>query len=517
MSAVHVTLAYHQKFDAAVAHIVDWNGRFRTNTDLVMPARDASDIDRAISSNRTAIIFGLQTPMPIEDDVGLIEVLHALGVRFMQLTYNNQSLLGSGWMEECDSGITRMGRQAIGEMNRLGMVIDMSHAGERTTLEAIDLSERPIAITHANPIWWSSTKRNKSKEVLKALGEHHGMLGLSLYPNHLQDGPHTSLDSFCAMAAEAANVVGVRNLGIGSDLCQDQPDSMLRWMRHGRWSRTDDDLAGFPPQPEWFRDNRDFPKLAEGLRRAGFAPAEISGILGENWHRFMRTSFTPAREPVETRSISEPTDGTAPQAMTASFMAMKGSGYYSQSTLGARDAINQALPLVMAALERMSLEDGDGALRVADFGCADGGTSLEMWRSALGFARGLVPNRPIEIVYTDLPRNDFSQLFRLIHNQTDVASYYGQVDRVSIRFRHIVSRQNFSGGQCRSGVLCHCIALPFEGSPQHLESCSYGRCAWCGATELRGAGTSRVGQHAGASSKGAEAGGRARLSQFRHR
>src|SRR5262245_4861530 len=283
MSAVHVTLAYHRNFDATVAHIIDWNSRFRANGDLVMPAREAGDIDRAIASNRTAIIFGLQTPMPIEDDIGLIEVLHTLGVRFMQLTYNNQSLLGSGWMEECDNGITRMGRQAIEEMNRLGMVIDMSHAGERTTLEAIDLSERPIAVTHANPMWWSATARNKSREVLKALGEHHGMLGLSLYPHHLKDGSNTSLDDFCAMAAEAANIVGVRNLGIGSDLCQDQPDSMLRWMRHGRWSRGDDESAEFPPQPDWFRDNRDFPRLADGLRHAGFAPAEIAGILGENW------------------------------------------------------------------------------------------------------------------------------------------------------------------------------------------------------------------------------------------
>jgi hypothetical protein len=108
-------------------------------------------------------------------------------------------------------------------------------------------------------------------------------------------------------------------------------------------------------------------------------------------------------------------------------MAMKGAGYYSKSTFGARDAINQALPLVTDALERMQLEDDGSPLRVADFGCADGGTSLEMWGNALEFARRLVPSRPIEIVYTDLPKNDFSQLFRLIHNQTDIASYYGRV------------------------------------------------------------------------------------------
>jgi hypothetical protein len=81
--------------------------------------------------------------MAIEDDLGLVEILYGLGLRFMQLTYNNQSLLGSGWMEREDSGVTRMGREAIAEMNRVGMAIDLSHAGERTALEAIDLSKRP--------------------------------------------------------------------------------------------------------------------------------------------------------------------------------------------------------------------------------------------------------------------------------------------------------------------------------------------------------------------------------------
>ena len=429
MSAVHVTLAYHQTFQNTVARIMEWNDRFQADGDFIMFAKDARDIDKARATNRTAIFFGLQTPMPIEDDLGLIEVLHALGVRFMQLTYNNQSLLGCGWMEDWDGGITRMGRQAIKEMNRLGMVVDMSHAGERTTLAAIDLSERAIAVTHANPAWWCPSKRGKSRPVLKALGARHGMLGLSLYPHHLEAGSQTTLESFCRMAAEAADVVGIANLGIGSDLCQDQPDSMLRWMREGRWSRAEEDAPAFPPQPPWFQDNRDFPRLAEGLRRAGFGESEIAGVLGENWYRFMRAAFAPApalhRSPVAAAAAP----ASLPMA-TAGFMAMKGAGYYSKSTLGARDAINAALPLVTGAIERMQLADDGSPLRVADFGCADGGTSLEMWRNALAFARRLVPSRPIEIVYTDLPRNDFSQLFRTIHNQTELSSYYGEVERI---------------------------------------------------------------------------------------
>ena len=295
LSAVHVTVAYHDGFRDTVRHIVDWNARFRDHPDLIMPGRTADDLAAAEASGRTAVVFGLQNPMPIEDDLGLVEILHTLGIRFMQLTYNNQSLLGCGWMEREDSGVTRMGREVIAEMNRLGMVIDMSHSGERTTLEAIALSKRPIAITHANPSWRRETGRNKSAIVLKALAESGGMLGLSLYPHHLPSGSATTLREFCEMAAEAAETVGVDHLGIGSDLCQGQPDSVVRWMREGRWTRPEPgaEKATFPEQPPWFRDNRDFPGLAVGLGAAGFGEAEVAKVMGTNWRDFMRESFEP--------------------------------------------------------------------------------------------------------------------------------------------------------------------------------------------------------------------------------
>jgi hypothetical protein len=115
---------------------------------------------------------------------------------------------------------------------------------------------------------------------------------------------------------------------------------------------------------------------------------------------------------------------------TASFMAMKGAGYYSKATTGAREAINLAAPLILDAISRMGLVDDGARIRVADMGCADGGTSIEMWRQVLRQLRQMLPSRPIEIVYTDLPRNDFSQLFRTVHNQTDAKSYYGELDEV---------------------------------------------------------------------------------------
>ena len=300
VDAVHVTVTYHETFRETVFQIEKWNRWFELYPDLIFQGRIAADIEKAQKEGRTAIFFGSQNPSCMEDDIGLIEILHTLGMRFMQLTYNNQSLLATGCYETEDIGLTRMGCEVVAEMNRVGMVVDMSHSGERSTLHAIEYSSRPIAITHANPYDWHPALRNKSDTVLKALGETEGMLGFSVYPHHLRDGSKCTLQSFCDMIVRTADVIGHRNIGIGTDLCQDQPDSIVEWMRVGRWTKSIDygegspSNPGFPPMPEWFKDNRDFGMIEAGLRAAGMDQAGVDGVMGSNWLRFFEKSFGPA-------------------------------------------------------------------------------------------------------------------------------------------------------------------------------------------------------------------------------
>ncbi len=295
VDAIHVTICYHEDFRETVDNLIDWNTHCARYGDLIMPGRVAADIDAARASNRTAVFFGLQNCSAIEDDIGLVAILHDLGIRFMQVTYNNQSLLGSGCYEAVDAGISRMGREVIAEMNRVGLVVDMSHSGERTCREAIDISSRPTAITHANPKSWHGVPRNKSDDVLKALAARGGMLGLSLYPHHLAGGSNCTLDSFTAMVSDLASLIGTEHIGIGSDLCQDQPDSVVEWMRNGRWTKGETNIglgkAVFPAQPAWFRDNRNFPTIRAGLAQRGFSASEVAGIMGGNWYRFFEKSF----------------------------------------------------------------------------------------------------------------------------------------------------------------------------------------------------------------------------------
>jgi len=296
--AVHVTIAYHENFRETVLNVEQWNRWFERYPELIFHGRQASDVDEAMHSGRTAIFFGFQNPSPIEDDIGLVQIVHALGARFMQLSYNNQSLLATGCYESEDPGITRMGREVIAEMNRVGLVIDMSHSGDRSTIEAAELSSRPIAITHANPHEWMPARRNKRHDVIEAVTSRGGMLGFSLYPHHLADGSACTLDSFCTMVARTAERYGADHLGIGSDLCQDQPDSVVEWMRTGRWSKRIDygegsaEAPGFPPMPPWFNDNRDFGGLEKGLKAVGMNHDEVAGIMGGNWYRFYEDGFT---------------------------------------------------------------------------------------------------------------------------------------------------------------------------------------------------------------------------------
>lgn len=299
VSAVHVTITYHEDFRETVEQMADWNRRFERFPELIMPGRTANDVRKAQADGKTAIFLGAQNCSPIEDDIGLVEICHQLGLRFMQLTYNNQSLLATGCYEAEDTGITRMGKQVIKEMNRVGLVVDMSHSADRSTLEAIEFSERPIAITHANPRWWHPGLRNKSDEVINALAASGGMLGFSLYPHHLKDKTDCTVQSFCEMVARAAEQMGIEQIGIGSDLCQDQPDSVVEWMRVGRWSKDIDygegsaSDAGFPPQPDWFKDNRDFGNIRQGLSDVGFSNEDVNRIMGENWLAFFEASFGP--------------------------------------------------------------------------------------------------------------------------------------------------------------------------------------------------------------------------------
>ena len=294
LSAVHITVGYHEDFLGVVDNLQIWNGWFEECADLIAKATSIQDILIANAAGKTAILFGLQNPLAIGADLARIELLSQLGIRFCQLTYNQQSLLGAGCFEDYDNGLTVFGREVVDEMNRVGMIVDLSHAGHKTAMDVVAYSKRPTAVTHANPDIWHSVPRNIHHDLLKALRDTGGMVGFSLYPHHLKSGSDCSLYEFSQMVAEMVEIYGNKMFGIGSDLCQDQPDSVVNWMRNGHWRKISTPPAVFPDCPVWFCDNRDFLTLAGGFKAAGLPAEHVAGILGDNWMAFWQRGFVPS-------------------------------------------------------------------------------------------------------------------------------------------------------------------------------------------------------------------------------
>ena len=301
VGCVHVTLAIWENARETLTAIGQWNRHFEEHADLIALATTAEEIEEIAASGRTAVVYGFQDTSPFEDDIELIEIFHQLGVRIAQLTYNVQNRVASGCWEPDELGVSKFfGRNVIEEMNRLGMVVDVSHCTEQTCFDAIEYSSRPIAVTHANPQEFVGTdielnRRNKSTELIRKLAETGGVIGLSNYPKIMKDGSNCTLDTFLDMMAWTVDLVGADTVGLGTDFYDGWPESQNKWWRAGRWARESAiPIKGFSDWPAWFRNSRDFPNIIEGMQKRGFSQAEIEKIVGGNWLRFFRDGFKPA-------------------------------------------------------------------------------------------------------------------------------------------------------------------------------------------------------------------------------
>ncbi|WP_271398165.1 membrane dipeptidase [Salinicoccus roseus] len=301
VTCVHACCGLWENARETLSRVGEWHRFFKENDDLIMQVLEGEDILKAKEAGKIGVILGTQNTSALEDELSLVSVFNQLGVKVMQLTYNNQNLVGSSCYEDTDPGLSRYGRNVVKEMNRVGMVIDLSHVGDQTTLDTIELSTRPVAITHANPDWIYPTKRNKSKAVLRALKENGGMLGVCAYP-HLLDGKETTLEEFCDMIIQTVEFMGIDHVGLGTDLTFNMSTDFLHWMRMGRWTHEMDYGAGskndpsWPDWPEWFQTPEDFPNIVYGLRQKGMTEEEVAKVMGGNWLRFFTDSFKTEKE-----------------------------------------------------------------------------------------------------------------------------------------------------------------------------------------------------------------------------
>ena len=297
LTAIHATLVYWENTEESFEKITYWNNLINENHDLIVHANTSKDILKAKEDKKVAIIFGFQNSAPIANDIFLVEKFFEKGLRFMQLTYNNQTPLAVGCFEPKDSGVSRFGKAVIEEMNRLGMIVDLSHAGKQTCIEAIEFSNKPVAISHANPTFFHKSIRNIDNDVLKQLASKNGFIGLSLYPYHLKNLGECTAEEFCSMIKELINLIGEDNIGIGSDLCLNWPDDVVMWMRNGKWTKkidygeSKDKNPKWPKLPSWYKQPSDLKNLFTTMCRNNISEKVAAKIVGENWFNFMKNQF----------------------------------------------------------------------------------------------------------------------------------------------------------------------------------------------------------------------------------
>lgn len=297
VGCVTVTCAFWEGPVETMDRIGQFRELARAHADLVDIATSATEIRAAAAAGRTALILGSQNSELLGGRIGFVELFADMGIRVIQLTYNNQNALGGSCYEAEDSGLAQFGREVIREMNRTGILVDLSHVGNRTTLDAIGYSEKPVAITHANPASLFPHQRNKTDDVLRALAEKGGVLGCATYRNITGDEYLSSLGAWCGMIARTVDLIGIDHVAIGTDRSHNHTLADYDWMRKGRWTRGINYGAGSPARPgkvppaSWFAELRQIGTIPEGLAEVGFSPAEVEKIAYGNWLRLYEDVF----------------------------------------------------------------------------------------------------------------------------------------------------------------------------------------------------------------------------------
>ena len=294
LTVINATIAVWENFTETLDAIARWYLRFERYADTIIPIKDITDIQRAKAEKKCGIIFGFQNSSPVEDDLRRLSLLHELGVRIIQITYNNSNFVGSGYVDSPDYGLTKFGVDFITECNRLGILIDCSHVGYKTTMDAIDASTKPIAFTHAGPRAMCDHPRNKTDEQLTALVTQGGVVGVNAFPWFLAAGSQATLSDFLDTVNYMVKLIGIDHVGIGCDFIEGQSREWFRWLFTGRnTDKVPDYQIDWPViYPKGLQGAADFPNLTRALLQRGYSETDVKKIMGENFLRLFREAWS---------------------------------------------------------------------------------------------------------------------------------------------------------------------------------------------------------------------------------
>jgi membrane dipeptidase len=292
LTAANCTCSIWEGFQGTMRNIAQWKAWFVEHSDLLLQVHTTADIRRAKEAGKTGIILGWQNTSGIEDRADYLRVFRDLGVLVMQLTYNTQNFVGSGCYESRDGGLSDFGRDVIDEMNRLGILIDLSHVGTETSKDAIRHSQKPVAFTHCCPAGLKKIPRNKTDDQLRLIAEKGGFVGIATIAPFFPAGQDATIDDYLGALEYTIKIAGEEHVGIGTDFTQDQSDSFFEWIcRDKGGGRKLVDL-GVPSQTRMTLKGLDrigdYPNLTAAMKRRKWSEARIRRVLGENWLAFLK-------------------------------------------------------------------------------------------------------------------------------------------------------------------------------------------------------------------------------------
>ena len=259
--------------------------------DFFLKVLNAEDIERAKKQGRKGIILSFQSMQHIGTDIDLVELYYMQGIRIMQLTYNSKNPVGTGCTAVRDRGLTEFGKAVVHKMNELGIIVDVSHCGAQTSMDAVNNSNDPIIASHTFSKNLYEHDRGKSDEFLQTVGEKGGYIGILAVPGFLTTNQKTTINDWLDHVDYIVNLIGIDHVGIGTDYYGfSVPDSLA--IKIGEFM----EVLGFRPEHrasfldkiEGFENYAKFPNLIKGLIERGYSDQEIGKLAGSNFLKLFK-------------------------------------------------------------------------------------------------------------------------------------------------------------------------------------------------------------------------------------
>lgn len=288
LSAANCTCSIWEGFRATMDNVARWKGWFREHSDLITQVTTSADIARAKREGKTGIILGWQNLTGIEDQIGYLQLFKELGVGIMQIAYNTQNLVGTGCYESRDGGLSDFGHEVIAEMNRLGILCDLSHVGAKTSEDVIKASKKPVAYTHCLPGALKAHPRNKSDEQLRFIVERGGFVGVTMFPPFLRRGTESTVDDYVEAIEYVIKLCGEDQVGFGTDFTQGYDRKFFEWITHDKGYARKLTEFGEIVNPAGIREIKDYPNLTAAMQKRGWKESRIRKVMGENWVRLLK-------------------------------------------------------------------------------------------------------------------------------------------------------------------------------------------------------------------------------------